>query len=59
MASLTKNVGYLTKWIRRSPVRSGKLSNVGPAGSILLEQKFRKVFCRSKFLFEPVGPNVA
>ena len=26
MASFMKNGGYLAKWIRKSPVRSGKLS---------------------------------
>uniref|UniRef100_A0A914CVN9 Uncharacterized protein n=1 Tax=Acrobeloides nanus TaxID=290746 RepID=A0A914CVN9_9BILA len=30
MASFTRNVNYLAKWIRKPPVRSGKLSNVGP-----------------------------
>ena len=40
MASFTKNIGYLAKWIRKLPVRSGKLSNFRPAGSIPLGQKF-------------------
>src|SRR3569623_2047358 len=29
MASFTKNVCYLAKWIRKAPVRSGKLCIVG------------------------------
>jgi hypothetical protein len=36
--SWAQNVGYLAKWIRKPSIRSGKLSNVGPAGSI--GQKF-------------------
>ena len=56
MASFTKNVGYLAKWIRKALVRFGRLSNVGSAGSIPLGQKFCK---KEKFFvdqnFCPIG----
>jgi hypothetical protein len=37
---IKKSPGAMAKWFKAPPVRSGKLSNVGPAGSIPLGQNF-------------------
>jgi hypothetical protein len=54
MASFIKSVGYMANCIKKPTVRSGKLSNVGPAGSIPTRVKlllFKKIFAKKEQKF--------